>query len=151
MLVPDAEGAHLQLQDADGVFLDVKLEEDEHEGDSSPEGSERGEEENIAELQSALREAQNLNQTLQDEVSLLKSQLDQERKRVKEMWYKNCDQLREFDEILTAKYEEIQCLKSSSGGVAPEEYRSESLSRETLPPVRPRRGKAPPVDVCVYR
>ena len=89
-------------------------------------------------------------------MSLLKSQLDQERKRVKEMWYKNCDQLHDFDEILAAKDEEMQCLKSSPGGVAPEEYRSELPSRETLPPVRPRRGKTPPVSAsftlnCIIR
>ena len=103
MLVPEAEGAHLQLLDADGVFLDVLPEEEEHDREVTPSSSERGEEEEIAQLQSALHEAQSLNKTLQDEVSLLKSQLENEWKKVREMWYKNCDQLCEFDEILAAK------------------------------------------------
>ena len=152
VLIPEAEGAHLQLQDVDGVFLDVAPEEDEHGRESSPEGSERGGEEEVAQLQLALREAQSLSKTLQDEVSVLKSQLEKERKKVKEMWYKNCDQLREFDEILATKDEEIEYLKGSHGGVASDEHGrvSESsciMPKETLPPVRPRRGKAPPVDV----
>ena len=32
--------AHLQLQDADGVFLDVLPEEDEHDREVTPSGSE---------------------------------------------------------------------------------------------------------------
>ena len=78
VLVPEAEGAHLQLQDADGVFLDVAPEEEEHGGEITRTGSERSEEDEVAQLQSALREAQNLNKMLQDEVSLLKSQLENE-------------------------------------------------------------------------
>ena len=152
VLVPEAGGAHLQLQDADGVFLDVAPEEEEHGGEITRTGSEGSEEDEVAQLQSALREAQNLNKTLQDEVSLLKSQLENERKRVKEMWYKNCDQLHEFDETLAAKDEEIERLRGSRRGVALDEHgrMSESLSlmpREVLPPSRSRRGKAPPVDV----
>ena len=41
---------------------------------------------------------------------------------MKEMWYKNCDQLHEFDEILATKDEEIEYLKGSHGGVASDEY-----------------------------
>ena len=60
--------------------------------------------------------------------------------------------MREFDEILTAKDEEIENLKGSHEGVASGEHERVSGSpslvlRETLPLVRPRRGKAPPVDV----
>ena len=80
VLISEAESAHLQLQDVDGVFLDVAPQEDEHGRESSPEGSERGGEEEVAQLQLALREAQSLSKTLQDEVSVLKSQLEKERK-----------------------------------------------------------------------
>ena len=151
VLVPEDESAPLQLQDADGVFLDVVPGEDEHSRGTSPEGSERGEDE-VAQLRSALHEAQSLNKALQEEVSSLKSQLENEQKKVKEMWYKNCDQLLEFDSILAAKDEEIESLRNSHGGVSAGAYggASESPSlmlRESLPPGRPRRGKAPPVDV----
>ena len=74
VLVPEDESAPLQLQDADGVFLDVAPGEDEHSRGASPEGSERGEDE-VAQLRSALHEAQSLNKALQEEVSSLKSQL----------------------------------------------------------------------------
>ena len=115
VLVPEDESAHLQLQDADGVFLDVAPGEGEHSRGTSPEGSERGEEDEITQLRSALHEAQSLNKTLQDELSSLKSQLENEQKKVKEMWYKNCDQLLEFDSILAAKDEEIESLRNSHG------------------------------------
>ena len=78
VLVPEAEGAHLQLQDADGVFLDVLPEEDENDREVTPSSSKGGEEEEIVQLQSALHEAQSLNKMLQDKVSLLKSQLENE-------------------------------------------------------------------------
>ena len=56
---------------------------------------------------------------------------------MKEMWYKNCDQLRE---ILATKDEEIEYLKGSHGGVASDEHGRESESscimpKEMLPPV----------------
>ncbi len=98
VLIPEAEGAHLQLQDVDSVFLDVAPEEDEHEHgrESSPERSEWNEEEEVVQLQLALQEAQSLSKTVQDEVSVLTSQLEKKRKKVKEMWYKNCDQLMRY-------------------------------------------------------
>ena len=68
------------------------------------------------------------------------------------MWYKNCDQLRKFDEVLPAKDEEIEYMKSIHEGVALGEHErvSGSLSlvpRETLSSLRPCRGKTPPVDM----
>ena len=48
------------------------------EENGAPEDSERGIEEEVAQSQSALHEAQNLNRMLQDEVSLLKSQPENE-------------------------------------------------------------------------
>ena len=98
-----SSGCSLAAADADGVFLDVAPEEEEHDGETTtPTGSEGSGEDEVAQLQSALREALG-HKMLQDEVCLLKSQLENERKRVKEMWYKNCDQLHEFDEILAAR------------------------------------------------
>ena len=104
------------------VFLDVLPKEDERDREVTPSGSEGGEEEEIAQLQSALHEAQSLNKALQDKVCLLKSQLENERKKEKEMWYKNCDHLHEFDEILAAKDEEIESLSGSHRGVASDEH-----------------------------
>ena len=85
-------------------------------------------------------------------MSLLKSQVENERKNVKEMWYKNCDQLREFDEIFTAKDEEIESLRGRHRGVASDKHERVSelpslMPRETLSPARSCRGKAPLVDV----
>ena len=45
VLVPEDESAHLQLQDVDGIFLDVAPGEDERTRGTSPEGSEQGEDE----------------------------------------------------------------------------------------------------------
>ena len=73
VLVLEGESAHLQLQDADCVFLDVAPEEDECSRGTSPEGSEQGEVDEVAQLQSALHEAQ-------DELSSLKYQLENEKK-----------------------------------------------------------------------
>ena len=77
---------------------------------------------------------------LQDEMSLLKSQLENERKKVKEMWHKNCDQL---CEILAVQDGEIEHLKHSHEGVAHGQVFGPP-SRDTLPLCR---GKVPPVYV----
>lgn len=62
MLVPETEGAHLQLQNAERVILDLASEESEGSSEKDEEESE-AEGEEIAKLQSAL------NQTLQEKVS----------------------------------------------------------------------------------
>lgn len=59
------------------------------------------------------------------------------------MWYMNCDKLRELDETLSAKDEELEHLRHGHEGVAHRRV-SGPPPREMLPL---RRGKAPPVDV----
>ena len=112
---------HLQLQDADGPFLDVEPGEEQTEKDdgSSTHNDDKCDEEQ--DLESALQESRELATQLQEEMSALKAQLEQERERVKEVWHNSCNQLREFDEALESKDEEITYLKSMLEGLSPEE------------------------------
>ena len=72
---------HLQLQDADGPFLDVEPEE-EQTVSSTHDNDEQEEEQD---LESALQESRELAAQLREEVSALMAQLERERGRVKEV------------------------------------------------------------------
>ncbi len=152
-------GAHLGLQDAEGVFLEVEPESpaedpppgasiDDSRGGDNPEGE-------LDVLRQALTESQERNEALESDVRRMQEELAGARDRIKELWRMNCLQLSEFDAALSAKEEELTRLKERLRHVHPPRSRSPTAtgheSDEEVPApavdrVRQRRGRAPPVD-----
>ena len=103
----------------------------------------------VKELREALHEACEQRDALQVEVDSLKEAWGRTQERVKELWRINCLQLSEFDAALTSKEEEIAELRELCGRTLPQHnpvLPTSSEEDEVPHPVRPRRGRAPPVD-----
>lgn len=122
----------LALRDVDGEFVDVGALEEEGVRTSDDGGGE-GEEsdsttserssphavdalDNLREQNEALS-ASNVEleaqvSSLKEEVSEVRDNLKKETERVGEMWKMNCAQVAGFDEAITAKDNEIECLKA---------------------------------------
>ena len=98
----------------------------------------------IAYLKKALCDAKNSRDALQGEVTALTVEVEKLSRRCKELWSLNCTQLVEFDEILSAKDEELAALCQQGRNL------TAAAALTTYPghagPVHLRKGKAPPVD-----
>lgn len=139
------------LRNADGTFLTVGTEEDAPVGgtpeQSGPELEGSGDELKTlrAELEAVKAEKEELCQ-----------QVEQEKKRFRELWKTNCQCLAEYDELIAQQQAEIKRLKEllPTAGTRPDSPVSDVSSHSPNgdydgPRVgsrRPRRGKAPPVD-----
>ena len=136
----------IELVDAEGVFLQIEedlpplpLTSEESESDS-PE-----DEADLQALKKALFDVEANRDALQEEVTRLTAEVEKLSKQCKELWNLNCSQMAEFDEILSAKDEEIATLHQSAGHSAAT-TEQESIPQAGLRPVHHRKGKAPPVD-----
>ena len=175
-------GVAIELRDSTGPFLTIDPDaETELDGDggretprpTSPAAGIPTEEHlprddpRVVDLQKQILELQERNASLTDEVSKLKREIQGGKQKYRELWRLNCEQLREWDDMLVEKDAVIERLTSrvttleGSGGAEPASHiviRSHpsgfkpvertppaSSSSPTEPgPVR--RGKAPPVD-----
>ena len=159
VLLLEAEaGITVSLQDEDGVFLTAGPREAESRPETpDPEiESHSGEETLTAEVQSlrlALQTATAEESTLRAQVSALTAQLENEKKRTKDLWRLNCAQLAEFDSTLARKDDEMEALRGTPvegqfRAVTPVEAATPAHSPSLRAPgsVSRRRGKAPPVD-----
>ncbi len=145
-------GVHITLQDETGVFEEVEPPDPPDDptlvhtpGDDTEKDKEDGPAV-VAELRA--------------EVGRLAAELEVQKKRVRDMWKMNCEQLSEMDDALLQKDEEIARLKvevarSRSRATSPSTHSSISDDPESgvgvnLAPrishAPTRRGKAPPVD-----
>ena len=111
VLQTDEGGIRIQLMDVDGPFLDIKPEEEPTDQERVTDGESSSRGDDGQDLESALQESRELTAQLREEVSAFKAQLEKERLKVKEIWRKSCDQLREFDETLVSKEEEVESLR----------------------------------------
>ena len=152
-----ASGPHLSLQDEDGMFLEAEPPEREGTSDDSDQESEGGgtgaERNDVGALQEALREADEERKSLRDEVSTLRGELEGIKLRIKELWRSSCEQLAEFDAIVTSKDEEIASLKQQLSRshtrptTSPQESDGENdMHAMPIESPRQRRGRAPPID-----
>ena len=158
VVLQEAEtGVNIGLQDADGVFLIVKLlvaDLGKHDDPPGETVDDTGDETGVVdELRAALREAQEQQAVRDREIARLQEQLEKE-ERYKKLWSLNCAQLAEFDGTISAKNEEIEQLKSRLHSCSDESSLLRgsplraSLEGETediLPAHR--RGRAPPVEM----
>ena len=145
-------GVHMTLQDETGPFLEVEPPTVEDPPPDIP--PERSEEETATPDAAMVR-------ALSTEVESLRTELEAQKTRVRELWRLNCDQLAEMDSLLLQKDEEIGSLQaelaqlrgtsptSSAPSVTSEEIElgmEDSPRHTTDRSHRVRRGKAPPVD-----
>ena len=103
----------------------------------------------IIELQAALKEANKKVEEFTATLAACKSRLD-------EVWRANCIQLREFKDILSAKEEEVERLKTQLSSRTETRAVLDSIQQQISPissscsssgsSVGKRTGKAPPVD-----
>ena len=81
------------------------------------------------------------NKVLADEVDKLKGSLGEEKEKYLLTWRKNCQQLIEYDDIITAKKEEIRTLRAHINSLSADSgYGSSSgaaIMGEKTPPVIP--------------
>ena len=156
----DLGGQLLELQDAEGVFLEAfplpvdPPNPDREEGESETELDRL---EDVERLQEALQAAK-------EEREILRQTAENTKKRLSEVWRTNCGQLADFDATLACKDEEIRTLREkvadlekqlceAQTGTAPLILSAPvSVPRvvppaRTLPPSTARSGKAPPIDV----
>ena len=104
------EGTSLFLEDASGVFLEVPLEtEDDPEAKSTTSDREVEEEQSIESLWQALHMAHLENEALVKELCEVRTELDNNKNRVCELWEVGCDRLTAFDTALEAKDREMLC------------------------------------------
>lgn len=148
LLCTSERGACITLQDETGVFKEIELPapEDPSLGNLPHEG---GEEEDEPAIVVELRA----------EVERLTAELEVLKKRVRELWKLNCDQLAEMDDSLLQKDEisrlKAEVVRSRSPATSPSTHSSVSDDPEPVLGVDSgwrtshlvvRRGKAPPVD-----
>ena len=104
----------IELIDIGGIFLQIIEDIDfpllpassnESDGDSF------GDTKEIASMKKALYDAKSSRNALQVEVTALTAEVEKLSRRCKELWSLNCTQLAEFDEILSAKDEELAALR----------------------------------------
>ena len=139
-LIEGVGGVVIELWNEDGAFLTIEPEseiEREHEepGTGGAVGAETaGEDEDGTESDSRSREAEletelnrltEENTALQEEVSGLRDGMEEARRKYKELWRMNCEQLVEHDGSLAAKEDEVASLKKriaelEACGVLPE-------------------------------
>ena len=108
------ESGVIELLDEGGMFLQIAVDIDfptlptsseESDGDSSGDTGE------IAYLKKALCDVKNSRDALQGEVTALTAEVEKLSRHCKELWSLNGTQLAEFDEILSAKDEELAALR----------------------------------------
>ena len=159
VVLQEAEtGVNIGLQDADGVFLIVKLlvaDLGKHDDPPGETVDDTGDETGVVdELRAALREAQEQQAVRDREIARLYEQLEKEKERYKKLWSLNCAQLAEFDGTISAKDEEIERLKSRLHSVSDESSLPrgsplrtplEGETEDILPAHW--RGRAPPVEM----
>ena len=120
-------------------------EEEEEDGDPAAE---------LTALRQELEQHENTIRELREEVSALEEKLGNEKARVKELWRMNCRQLDEHDQLLAAKDEELETLRSQLHSAFSTRGTAQTLLARQTPAnqgtdsstSRGRRGKAPPVD-----
>ena len=148
-LVEGVEGVVIELRNEDGAFLTIEPEpeiERDHEelGTGGAVGAETaGEDEDGTESDSRSREAEletelnrlmEENTVLQEEVSGLRDGMEEARRKYKEVWRMNCEQLAEHDVSLAAKEDEVESLNEripelEARGALPE---SEAVRRPSV-------------------
>ena len=88
------EGSSLFLEDASGIFLEVPLEKDDEPEVKLTSSDRVLEDEQLVEfLQQAVHIARLENETLMEELNAVKSELENSKKRVCELWEVGCDAL----------------------------------------------------------
>ena len=90
-------------------------ETDADSGGSPDGGARSGVASREAELETELSRANVENAELKDEVRTMKEQLEREKVKYKELWKLSCEQLREQDETIALKEEEVESLKGLIG------------------------------------
>ncbi len=107
----DPQKIVLQLLDAEGAFLRIGLQraedrlDEDRLDDSETDGGEEGHEEG------ALEQMQGENRLLTEEVSSMRTKLQNVNVRMKDLWKANCSLAREFEEVVQCKDDEIAELK----------------------------------------
>jgi len=136
----------IELVDVEAVFLQIEeelpplpLTSEGSDGDSPNDGGE------LQALKKALCDVETSRDALEVEVTRLTAEVERLSKRCKELWSLNCSQIAEFDELLSAKVEEIATLRQLGGQCATAVWESSQLAGPR--PVHHRKGKAPPAPV----
>ena len=142
VVLREVEGGTLVcLQDESGVFREI--EPPELDNPEDPQTSSEREEEDETESEVVA--------TLRAEIAQLRTELERQKAKTRDLWRVNCEQLAEMDGSLVEKDEEISRLKDEVARLrrsSPSDT-SETTSVEggtTPASSRVRRGKAPPVD-----
>ncbi len=122
---PVSGGAHLSLQDHEGVFLEIEPESSRAPGAQEPTEErdrlteEEGEEQpfeqlttRVTELRRELEEAAAQNSSLVAEVSSLREEVERGKGRIREIWTMSCEQAVAYEEELSSKESEIAALRA---------------------------------------
>ena len=137
VVLHEVEGGTLVcLQDESGVFREI--EPPELDNPEDPQTSLEREEEDKDETESEVVAM------LRAEIAQLRTELERQKAKTRDLWKVNCEQLAEMDGSLVEKDEEISRLRRSSPSDTSEATSVEGGS--TPVSSRVRRGKAPPVD-----
>ena len=157
----------IELKNAEGVFQTIEVEvsaegdEEELERDwesaseenVSQNGSEMDESQVLDKLKQEFESAHEENAGLKIDVGQLNEKVKREKDKYKDLWRLNCEQLREYDDAIAEKEEEIERLRrqvavlelGSGMGLRRVETRVDHSSSTTFSAVA---GEAPPV-VCI--
>ena len=148
-LVEGVEGVVIELLNEDGAFLTIEPEpeiERDHEelgtggavdaetAGEDEDGTQSDPRSREAELETELNRLMEENTVLQEEVSGLRDGMEEARRKYKELWRMNCEQLAEHDVSLAAKEDEVESLKEriaelEARGALPE---SEAVRRPSV-------------------
>ena len=117
---------HITLRDADGVFLEIEPEKIEEPADPGTEMSqdEDGEREEGGETEALHQELAEANQHIEElnaEVRSLREGVEREKARARELWRTSCEQLSEYDSIISEKDAELERLRGKIREMEPHE------------------------------